>query len=237
MNENDTFLLEILEKFYDRELLLKNEILTRFSTLLTIFSLLAATLAFYLNNTPYDMLMSEWWLWLPLALTIAPMMVCVVFAAKFLLNHAYGYLPSAASVSEYADALRGYNDQAGDGERIDIQRALKDLMRDCYSEAAGHNRTRNRSRSADYHRAISALFIAAIFAALSAIPYFYNKQVASNEQDRPTKQHTERILMADTNQTPKTPEPPKPAEKPKVPDPPKVEYIKEGSKVPERKDK
>ncbi|MDB5034654.1 MAG: hypothetical protein JWQ98_1895 [Chlorobi bacterium] len=243
------YLFQLIDKGYERELNLKNEITSRTNTLLSIFTLVAAIVAYYATNIPVGLITPmHWVVYGLLVLTGLAGVIAVCYIRRFLIGHKYGYMPDAANIRDqydellaHKDEIQSYNDQlpiynaSVDASKqllpeipIEIESEMDVYLIEQYCKAAATNSSKNKLRADLYSKAIGWLTTTAAMSLLVAAPFFIIKATVSTiSTTPPTSISPTYPTSRDSSMAKKNVPDPQPPEKPVKPEPKPLRLITE----------
>lgn len=224
---------ELFKHAYEFEHQRKDAINSRLSLVFTALTVIIGGVTYFINNinfTPINALKIFFFILLTILLIIIAFAFYYLFRCLFFYEYRYVSRPNL--INNYITELRKYKEKSSDP--IDIGSEVEDFLKSQYCDAASKNRSNNKIKNGYFIRSLMAVFLAAIFVAFLAIPYYALKitePVKSIYVNMKNLSEISKMPNEDQNKDYEDTSIPEPVEEPVKPQRPPVEDIKEAEIV------
>jgi len=220
MKDKDIY--ELFKHAYEFEHERKDVLNSRLSLILTSLIVIIGAITYFINNMSFnniDTLKIVFFILLAILLLIVTFAFYCLF--KCLFFYKYRYIAKPDLIDKYIDDLKKYNQKSS--KPVDIEEKIEEYFRSQYRGAASRNRANNIKKYAHFVHALMSIFLASIFVAILAVP-FYAIKVKEPEKIVyvNVKNFSEITEMSNEKQTNPEPEP-----EPTLPTPPPPDDINE----------
>lgn len=172
MNNKD--ILEMFKHAYEFEHERKDVLNSRLSLVLTSLIVIIGAITYFMNNMRFDNIDT---LKIVFFILLAILLLIVIFAFyclfKCLFFYKYRYIARTDLIDKYIDDLKEYNQKSS--KPVDIEEKIEEYFKSQYRDAASMNRANNITKNAHFVRALMAIFLASIFVAILAVPFYATK--------------------------------------------------------------
>ena len=162
---------ELFKDAYEFEYQRKDAINSRLSLAYTALIVIIGAISYFINNikfTPINNLKVIFFVLLAILLIILAFAFYYLF--KCLFFYKYRYVARSDLIDKYIAQLRDYKEKSS--KPINISEKVEDFLKSQYIDAASKNRANNKIKNGYFIRALRAIFLASIFLAFLAIPYY-----------------------------------------------------------------
>lgn len=168
---NDKHIYELFRDAYEFEHQRKDAINSRLSLAYTALIVIIGAGSYFINNmnfTPINTLKVVFFV------LLAMLLMTVAFAFYYLFKclffYKYRYVARPDLIDKYIAQLRDYKEKSS--KPIDISEKMEDFLKSQYIDAASKNRANNKIKNGYFVRALMSIFLASLFLAFLAIPYY-----------------------------------------------------------------
>ena len=181
MNREQLFLF--YEKLYFQELDRREKLSARLNVPLAVMVAIVGFLSFMLNNAPTELSsVAHCFFWALFLFTCGALSTGAWFFKSSWFGHTDKLLPTANATEAYRQQLIALYESYEEKEQL-VEDGLKKYLYDYYKEFSSVNTVNNDARAYHLYLATYAITVAALFAFVTYIPYFFiNHEGVQNDK-------------------------------------------------------